>query len=63
VSWDGRLFDCDFNQMLELPLGAAPDTIWDIDSVAPVAGGPVRTARHCFACTAGPGSSCGGSLT
>ncbi|MHB8416818.1 MAG: arsenosugar biosynthesis radical SAM (seleno)protein ArsS [Myxococcales bacterium] len=62
VAWDGRLFDCDFNQMLELPLGAGARTIWDVDSLGPLAGAPVATARHCFGCTAGAGSSCAGSL-
>jgi len=62
VGWDGRLYDCAFNQMLELPLGAARRTIWDIDSLGEVAGQPVATASHCFGCTAGAGSSCGGAL-
>lgn len=65
VGWDGRLFDCDFNQMLELPLGDRPDaprTIWDVESFDAVEGDGIRTAPHCFGCTAGAGSSCGGSL-
>jgi len=62
VSWDGRLFDCDFNQMLELPLGAGPRTIWDIENLARFDEQPIRFASHCFGCTAGAGSSCGGSL-
>jgi radical SAM/Cys-rich protein len=63
VGWDGGLYDCDFNQMLELPLGAGPRTIFELDSLAALEGAPVTTASHCFACTAGAGSSCGGSLT
>jgi radical SAM/Cys-rich protein len=63
VSWDGRLYDCDFNQMLELGLDEqAPATIFDLD-VAALAGRRVRTADHCLGCTAGAGSSCGGALT
>ena len=60
VGWDGALHDCDFNQMLELPLGAAR-TIFELESLA-LAGQPIATGPHCFACTAGSGSSCGGSL-
>jgi radical SAM/Cys-rich protein len=66
VGWDGRLYDCDFNQMLELPIGAAGKrealTIWDIDDLDALAGAPVATGAHCFGCTAGAGSSCGGAL-
>ncbi len=62
VSWDGRLFDCDFNQMLELGLeDGAPESIFDLD-LAALKGRRVRTADHCLGCTAGAGSSCGGAL-
>jgi radical SAM/Cys-rich protein len=61
VSWDGRLYDCDFNQMLELPVEGAM-TVFDFDP-ARLARRRVVTARHCFGCTAGAGSSCGGALT
>lgn len=60
VGYDGRLFDCDFHQMEELPL---PQTIFQINDVSALAGRRIRTARHCFACTAGAGSSCAGALT
>ena len=63
VGWNGQLYDCDFNQMLEIGLGSGPQTIWDIDSVSGLAGHPINTASHCFGCTAGAGSSCGGALT
>ena len=65
VGWEGTLYDCDFNQMLELPLAGAapPPTIWSIGSCDEVAGLPIATAGHCFGCTAGAGSSCGGVLT
>ena len=63
VSWDGALYDCDFNQMLELPLKGARKTIWDIASFEEVSGRPIAFADHCYACTAGAGSSCTGSLS
>ncbi len=62
VGWDGRLFDCDFNQQLEMDvaLGSGPARIADFDLEAWQARS-VRTARHCYGCTAGDGSSCGGA--
>jgi radical SAM/Cys-rich protein len=65
VDWQGNLYDCDFNQMLELPLaGGQPRNVCDIDAAAlqRLASRPVVTGRHCFGCTAGSGSSCQGSL-
>jgi radical SAM/Cys-rich protein len=61
VGWDGKLYDCDFNQMLELP---APTrrTVWDINSFDELSEQPIATGPHCFGCTAGAGSSCGGAL-
>jgi len=62
VSWDGYLYDCDFNQMLDMRIqngrvltvhDVRPDLLEDI---------PIRTDSHCFGCTAGAGSSCGGAL-
>ena len=62
VGWDGRLFDCDFNQMLELEVGhGAPRHIADFD-LGQLASRRIVTRRHCFGCTAGAGSSCGGTL-
>ncbi|HYU43680.1 MAG TPA: arsenosugar biosynthesis radical SAM (seleno)protein ArsS [Vicinamibacteria bacterium] len=62
VGYDGRLYDCDFNQMLELGLEAGqPATIFDFD-LRRLSGRPVRMGEHCFGCTAGAGSSCGGAL-
>lgn len=64
VSWQGEVFDCDFNQMLGLTLGGEParhpqlSELMDID----LASHPIRTADHCYGCTAGQGSSCGGAL-
>jgi radical SAM/Cys-rich protein len=62
VDWTGRLYDCDFNQMLELGVAPGlPQTIADFDPVA-FAARPVMTGAHCFGCTAGAGSSCGGAV-
>jgi radical SAM/Cys-rich protein len=61
VAYDGRLYDCDFNQALELPL-RGPATLFDVDDLAALEALPVATAFHCFGCTAGAGSSCGGAL-
>ena len=61
VGWDGTLYDCDFNQMLDLPVTAdVPRHIQDFDGPA-LARRPIVTGRHCFGCTAGAGSSCGGA--
>jgi radical SAM/Cys-rich protein len=61
VGWDGTLFDCDFNQMLELPVHPAmPRTIFDFDEEA-LGARDIVLGAHCFGCTAGNGSSCGGS--
>lgn len=62
VGWDGQLYDCDFNQMLEIGLGAGPRNVWDTDSLSDLDGRRISTASHCFGCTAGAGSSCGGAL-
>jgi radical SAM/Cys-rich protein len=68
VSWLGEVFDCDFNQMMKLPLHH-PDSgqalmLWDLDpqTCAPFTTLPIRTGPHCFGCTAGAGSSCGGAV-
>jgi radical SAM/Cys-rich protein len=62
VDHDGRLYDCDFNQALEIECIGAERTIWELDSLSCLEGRPISTASHCFGCTAGAGSSCGGSL-
>ncbi len=62
VSYDGRLYDCDFNQMLDLALSPGlPGVVQGLD-LARLDGRVVRTDEHCFGCTAGAGSSCGGAL-
>src|SRR5258708_7147265 len=60
IGWNGRLYDCDFNQMLEIPLGAGPRTIWNIDNVATLNNEKIATAPHCHGCTAGAGSTATG---
>ena len=62
VDWTGRLYDCDFNQMLELPV--AEGLAREIGGFDPsgFAGRAVETGAHCFGCTAGAGSSCGGAV-
>ena len=62
VSWEGRLFDCDFNQALNLPLKTGrPQTIWEFD-LPSLKNRQVQLGDHCYGCTAGTGSSCGGKL-
>ncbi len=61
VSWDGYLYDCDFNQMLELTVNhGAPIHIRDFD-FGQLANRRIVTGQHCYGCTAGAGSSCGGA--
>ena len=68
VDWQGYLYDCDFNQMLDLPLelptqliGRQRAHLRDLLGTT-LDGDPIVTRDHCFACTAGQGSSCGGAL-
>jgi radical SAM/Cys-rich protein len=63
VGWDGQLYDCDFNQMLELGIGAKARTVWDVEELGELAGESIATGLHCYGCTAGAGSSCGGALS
>jgi radical SAM/Cys-rich protein len=64
VDWTGMLFDCDFNQMLGLPmqLNGRPRAHLSDLLHEDVDGGAIRVADHCYGCTAGQGSSCGGAL-
>jgi len=62
VSWDGTLYDCDFNQMLDLPVDhGGPTHIRDFDPVQ-LNQRQIVTRNHCYGCTAGTGSSCGGTV-
>jgi radical SAM/Cys-rich protein len=69
VDWQGYLYDCDFNQMLELDLEFAAPNVLARDRAhltdllkRGVDGNPIVTRDHCYACTAGQGSSCSGAL-
>jgi len=64
VDWRGFVYDCDFNQMLDLPLARGAKTRLHLSDLLDdgLDGNPVRVAGHCFGCTAGQGSSCGGAL-
>ena len=66
VDWQGFVYDCDFNQMLDLPMLASDRPRWhisDLPGAQELNGREVRTGEHCFGCTAGQGSSCGGALS
>ncbi|OAI08012.1 arsenosugar biosynthesis radical SAM (seleno)protein ArsS [Methylomonas methanica] len=64
IDWQGYVYDCDFNQMLDLPLGAVAKPKLHISelSLTQLQDAPITTAAHCYGCTAGQGSSCGGAL-
>ena len=60
VDWQGYVYDCDFNQMLKLPLGGKSTHINDVVNLKSRS---ITTLQHCYGCTAGQGSSCGGSIS
>ena len=64
VDYRGYVYDCDFNQMLDLPLTRGSDERVHLRDLLndDISGNPIRVAGHCFGCTAGQGSSCGGAL-
>ena len=64
IDWQGYVYDCDFNQMLGLPMGysGAKTHITELKE-QPLPGSPITVAGHCYGCTAGSGSSCGGALS
>ncbi len=64
IDWQGYVYDCDFNQMLEMPLGAVAKPSVHISELHPelLQNAPIATAAHCYGCTAGQGSSCSGAL-
>ena len=61
VSWDGHLYDCDFNQMLELPVNSKVKHISEYNEEL-LKGRDIVISQHCYGCTAGAGSSCQGSV-
>lgn len=64
IDWQGHVYDCDFNQMLDLPLLASDRRrhLVDLLENTELEGNPIVTGEHCYGCTAGQGSSCGGAL-
>ena len=64
VDWRGYVYDCDFNQMLDLPILASDKRrhIASLSSGHELEGNLIYTGEHCYGCTAGQGSSCGGAL-
>src|SRR5262245_2711921 len=64
VDWQGYIYDCDFNQMLDLPLQTKDSSRLHIAQLIgrDLAGNPIAVRDHCYGCTAGQGSSCGGAL-
>ena len=63
IGWDGNLYDCDFNQMLEMPVEkSSPQHIKDFD-LDKLNNRSICIDQHCYGCTAGAGSSCGGTTT
>jgi hypothetical protein len=64
VDWRGYVYDCDFNQMLDLPMARGPHRRVHLADLLDdtIESNPVRVAGHCYGCTAGQGSSCGGAL-
>ena len=64
VGWEGSIYDCDFNQMVDLPMRDAGGKALSVSSfsVDQLLNRPITTDNHCYACTAGSGSSCGGAL-
>ena len=62
VSWDGYLYDCDFNQMLDLKVAANDSQHLDDFDLEKLHERPIVLNQHCYGCTAGAGSSCGGAI-
>ena len=64
VDWRGYVYDCDFNQMLDLPMARRQRQRVHLTDLLDdtIDGNPIRVAGHCYGCTAGQGSSCGGAL-
>jgi radical SAM/Cys-rich protein len=64
IDWQGTVYDCDFNQMLQMSLGLYAQRRTHISELTAPAliGAPIATAGHCYGCTAGQGSSCGGAI-
>ena len=64
LDWEGRLYNCDFNQALKMPITAADGTVMTLEDLdgGPLDGKKILLEQHCYCCTAGEGSSCTGAL-
>lgn len=62
ISWDGNIFDCDFNQMLDLPVACKSKTL-ETFNIKELSSRDIMISQHCYGCTAGAGSSCQGTIT
>ena len=63
IDWEGQIYDCDFNQQLKLKSVSGPKNLYELLNYSSSFNYPIAAKNHCFACTAGAGSSCGGSLS
>lgn len=64
VRYDGTLYDCDFNQQLDIGIvNSSKKTVFDVESVDDLLGSAIAVESHCFGCTAGAGSSCQGATS
>ena len=63
VNWQGQIYDCDFNQQINFQGKKGPKTLYELIDKSFKFDYGVAVKEHCFACTAGAGSSCGGTLT
>ena len=63
VNWLGEIYDCDFNQQINFRANKGPKTLFDLMDKSSTFNYAIAVKEHCFACTAGSGSSCGGALT
>ncbi len=65
VDWQGNLFDCDFNQMLDLTMSVNGDAHMHLSDLLEkdISNAPIAVRNHCYACTAGQGSRCTGALS
>ena len=63
VDWEGQIYDCDFNQQLKLKSLNGPKNLYELLNYSSPFNYQIAAKSHCFACTAGAGSSCGGSLS
>ncbi len=63
IDWQGQIYDCDFNQQIKLKSVSGPKNLYELLNYSSSFNYPIAAKNHCFACTAGAGSSCGGSLS